>query len=125
MTDSKETDIEHKTAKEQNEKQPIDLPLARTSEDPENLEVSAPEAYGYKFHSHGVVEMLQKLHDKFVDERTALEKEEMSSKHAHEMLVQDLTAQTDQATQALTTKKVDLEGTQKKLVATLAYFDKL
>ena len=48
--------------------------------------------------SRGVIEMLKKLHDKFVDERTNLDKEEMNSKHAYDMLVQDLTAQTDQAT---------------------------
>jgi len=80
-------------------KKTLDLFLAQESQQPEGLEVSAPEASGYEFQSHGVIEMLEKLHDKFVDERTALEKEEMNSKHAHEMLVQDLTAQIDQATQ--------------------------
>jgi hypothetical protein len=64
----------------------------------EGLEVSAPDAYGYEFQSHGVIDMLEKLHDKFVGERTDLEKTEMNSKHAHSMLVQDLTAQIDQAT---------------------------
>ena len=39
------------------------------------------------------------LWDKFVDERVALEKEEMNGKHAYDMLMQDLTAQIDQATQ--------------------------
>merc|ERR1712079_494604 len=34
-----------------------------------------------------------------IDERTVLEKEEMNSKHAYDMLIQDLTAQTDQAKQ--------------------------
>jgi len=43
--------------------------------------------------------MLEKLLDKFIDERTVLEKEEMNSKHAYDMLMQDLTAQTDQAKQ--------------------------
>merc|ERR1711953_71922 len=43
--------------------------------------------------------MLEKLLDKFIDERTVLEKEEMNSKHAFDMLIQDLTAQTDQAKQ--------------------------
>jgi len=65
----------------------------------EGLEVSAPEAYGYEFQSHGVIEMLEKLLDKFVEERTALEKAEMNGKHAYDMLVQDLTAQIQQATQ--------------------------
>jgi cell division septum initiation protein DivIVA len=41
---------------------------------------------------------LEKLLDKFIDERTTLEKEEMNSKHAFSMLMQDLNAQIDQAT---------------------------
>jgi len=63
------------------------------------LAVAAPEASGYEFQSHGIIEMLEKLLDKFVDERTALEKQEMNSRHAFEMLVQDLTAQSEQAKQ--------------------------
>jgi len=54
---------------------------------------SAPEANAYEFQSSGVVEMLSKLLDKFIDERTTLEKEEMNSKHAFDMLMQDLNAQ--------------------------------
>ena len=49
--------------------------------------------------SSGVIEMLEKLLDKFIDERTTLEKEEMNSKHAYDMLMQDLTAQIAQGTQ--------------------------
>merc|ERR1719379_3199794 len=52
-------------------------------EDPEasaeGLAVSAPEANAYEFQSHGVIEMLEKLLDKFIDERTTLEKEEMNT----------------------------------------------
>jgi hypothetical protein len=62
------------------------------------LDVAAPDAAGYEFQSHGVIEMLEKLHDKFIDERTGLEKQETNSKHAHDMLQQDLKAQIDQAT---------------------------
>jgi len=47
-------------------------------QDPEGLEVSAPEAYGYEFQSHGVVEMLEKLLDEFIAERAKLKKEEQS-----------------------------------------------
>jgi len=68
-------------------------------EDPEGLAVSAPEANAYDFQSSGVIEMLEKLLDKFIDERTVLEKEEMNSKHAYDMLMQDLNAQIAQATQ--------------------------
>merc|ERR1719313_3012708 len=67
-------------------------------QDPEGLAVSAPEANAYEFQSHGVVEMLENLLDKFIDERTTLEKEEMNARHAFEMLMQDLKAQIDQAT---------------------------
>jgi len=78
-------------------KKAIDAFLA---EDPdEGLAVSAPEAYGYEFQSHGIIEMLEKLLDKFIAERTTLEKEEMNTKHAFDMLMQDLTAQIAQADQ--------------------------
>merc|ERR1719183_207875 len=77
-------------------KKAIDLFLMQ---DPEGLAVSAPEANAYEFQSSGVVEMLEKLLDKFIDERTTLEKEEMNSKHAYDMLMQDLKAQIAQATQ--------------------------
>jgi prefoldin subunit 5 len=63
----------------------------------EGLAVSAPEANAYEFQSGGVVEMLEKLLDKFIEERTTLEKEEMNSKHAYDMLMQDLNAQVSQA----------------------------
>ena len=38
--------------------------------------MSAPEADGYEFQSHGIIEVLEKLLDKFIDERTTTEKEE-------------------------------------------------
>jgi hypothetical protein len=69
-----------------------------TEEDDEESVVAAPEANAYEFQSHGVVEMLEKLNDKFIDERSTLEKEEMNAKHAFDMLMQDLTAQIQQAT---------------------------
>jgi len=77
-------------------KKAIDIFL---QQDPEGLAVSAPEANAYEFQSSGVIEMLEKLLDKFIDERTTLEKEEMNSKHAYDMLMQDLNAQIAQATQ--------------------------
>jgi len=70
----------------------------QASQDPDAaLEVTAPEAYAYESRLGPVIEMLEKLLDKFIDERTALEKEEMNSKHAYEMLMQDLEAQVTQA----------------------------
>merc|ERR1719231_1176258 len=65
-----------------NAKKAIDAFLQQTEEPAdEGLAVSAPEANAYEFQSHGVIEMLEKLLDKFIDERTVLEKEEMNSKH--------------------------------------------
>merc|ERR1740138_1464974 len=61
--------------------------------------VSAPEANAYEFQSSGIVDMLEKLKDKFEDERTDLEKEESNAHHAYEMLIQDLTAQIETATE--------------------------
>merc|ERR1712217_604020 len=78
-------------------KKTIDAFLAQDPD--EGLAVSAPEAYGYEFQSHGIIEMLEKLLDKFIAERTTLEKEEMGTKHAFDMLMQDLTAQIAQAQQ--------------------------
>jgi prefoldin subunit 5 len=94
----------------------------------ENLAVSAPEANAYDFQSSGIIEMLEKLLDKFIDEKTVLEKEEMNSKHAYDMLMQDLNAQIAQATQDRDEKaetkakklqaKADAEGDLKDTTAT-------
>merc|ERR1719316_548721 len=70
-----------------------------TEEDALDSDEAAPEANAYEFQSHGVIEMLEKLLDKFIDERTTLEKEEMNARHAFEMLIQDLNAQITQSTQ--------------------------
>jgi len=63
-----------------------------------------PGAHGYEFQSGGVIQMLEKLMDKFADQRSELEKAEVNSKHAYDMLIQDLTAEVANATQARTEK---------------------
>jgi len=55
------------------------------------LDVTAPEANAYEFQSGGVINMLENLKDKFTDERVTLEKEESKSKHAFNILIQELT----------------------------------
>jgi len=82
-----------------------------------------------KFQSHDVIELLEKLSFKFVDERTRLEKEETNSKHSYEMLMQDLNAQIGQAAtdrgQKAETKakklqaKADASGDLKDTMSTL------
>jgi hypothetical protein len=49
----------------ENAKVTIDAFLQQSGEDVEGLAVTAPEANGYEFQSSGVVEMLEKLLDKF------------------------------------------------------------
>merc|ERR1719465_377268 len=61
------------------------------------LSVSAPQANAYEFQSGGVVEMLEKLKDKFQDEKHELEKEELNEKHAYEMAAEDLHSSIDAA----------------------------
>ncbi|CAK0886579.1 unnamed protein product, partial [Prorocentrum cordatum] len=99
------------------------------------LAITAPEAAGYEFQSHGIIEMLAKLLDKFISERTTLEKEELNKKHAHHLTMQDLSAQSDQAKQDVSDKtqlkaknlemaadaKADLTETQDTLEADKKY----
>merc|ERR1719482_1168131 len=75
----------------------IEAFLAKGEQDP-------PEAYGYEFQSHSVIDMLEKLKEKFIDERSDLEKAELSQRHAYDMLTQDLKASIANAEQSITTK---------------------
>ena len=50
-----------------------------SSKDPaESLALSAPEVNAYENQSGGVIEMLDKLRDKFIEERTQFQTEERS-----------------------------------------------
>merc|ERR1719238_1738211 len=84
------------------QKRIIDAFLQQDPEDAdvEGLAVSAPQANAYEFQSGGVIDMLEKLLDKFGAERDTLEKEETNSRHAFEMLLQDLKASIEQGTAA-------------------------
>jgi len=95
-------------------KRAIELFLQQDQPEDEGLAVSAPEANAYEFQSGHIIEILEKLGDKFVAERTALEKEEMNSRSAYELLMQDLKAQIEQATTDRTEKT---ETKAKKLQA--------
>jgi len=54
-----------------------------------------PEAPVYEFASGDIIAMLEKLKDKFKDEKTVLESEEVAKVAAHDMLVQNLSGQTN------------------------------
>jgi len=78
-------------------------------QDPDyGLGVSAPESAAYENRSGGVIEMLEKLLTQFTSERTTLEKEEMISKNAFEMLMTDLAAQIEEAENDVVSKKATM-----------------
>jgi len=87
----------------QESKRIIEAFLSRDSQEQE-LELAAPEANAYEFQSHSVVDMLEKLEEKFIDERSALEKSELSQRHAYDMLQSDLKASMDNAQASITSK---------------------
>jgi hypothetical protein len=64
------------------------------SDDMENL---APEANAFESSTGPIIDMLSKLEDKFIEERTTLEQTEMENKQAFDMMMADLNAQIKQA----------------------------
>jgi hypothetical protein len=95
-------------------KRAIQAFLASDSE--EEVLSAAPEANGYEFQSNSIIDMLEKLKDKFVDERSALEKAELSQRHAYDMLQQDL-ADSITNTQASISTKSQVKSNDQQLVA--------
>merc|ERR1719473_1856383 len=59
--------------------------------DADKSDNQAPEANAYESQSGGIVDMLKKLQDEFRGKLGQLQKEEMNSEHAFNMVVQDLT----------------------------------
>merc|ERR1719465_323974 len=83
-------------------KRAIDAFLA---EDPAaGLDVTAPEANAYEFQSQSVIDMLEKLLDEFEEKFDTLQKEEVASAQAFEMLILDLKAQIGYAEDDITEK---------------------
>merc|ERR1719265_2362377 len=70
------------------DKKAIDTMLAQYTEEALDLESAAPEAAAYEYQSHGIIDMLEKLLNKFVDELAQMEKDEKESLHGFTMLMQ-------------------------------------
>jgi len=68
------------------------------------LDVEAPEASGYESHSDGIIKMLEELRGRFRSEKSDLEKEEMSNRHAYQSIMQRLTDQVELADQEVSQK---------------------
>jgi len=76
------------------------------------LDVTAPQANAYEFQSGGIVEMLEKLEQKFKKELHGYEKDEAAAKHEHEMLIQELDSQLN-AAEKEASDKTKLRGQRK------------
>eukprot|EP00933_Yihiella_yeosuensis_P029944 TRINITY_DN23598_c0_g1_i1.p1 TRINITY_DN23598_c0_g1~~TRINITY_DN23598_c0_g1_i1.p1 ORF type:complete len:670 (-),score=238.19 TRINITY_DN23598_c0_g1_i1:255-2264(-) len=77
-----------------------------------------PEADGYEFASGSIVDMLEELQTKFVQERVDLEKAEAAKKNAYAMLTQSLDAQVAQGNQDINQKtQFQAKKLQKKAAA--------
>merc|ERR1719247_1430413 len=70
------------------------------------MDYQAPEANAYEFQSGGIVEMLKKLKDEFRSKLADSQKEEMNSKHAYDMVVQDLVDSIENSNDTIEEKKV-------------------
>jgi len=84
------------------------------SQDPLGVAYQAPKAHAYEFQSGGVIDMLEKLLDKFEEERTQLEKEEANANHAFQMLDQDLKNQIATANEQRNSKSEERANKQQK-----------
>merc|ERR1719247_1012839 len=67
---------------------------------------AAPEANAYEFQSGSIITMLKKLKDEFRTKLADCQKEEMNSKHAYDMVVQDLVDSIENSNQSIEEKKV-------------------
>jgi len=66
--------------------------------DQDFLTKGAPQPDAYDSQSGGILDMVDKLGDKFTEERTALENQEANSRHQYDMRTQELTDQIESAT---------------------------
>jgi len=75
-------------------------------------ESGAPEAAAYEFQSGGLVDMMEKLKIKFEDQRTALEKAEISAKGNYDTLAQALNDNIKDMSNSIT-EKTEKKATRK------------
>jgi len=74
----------------------------------------APEANAYEFQGGGIIDMLKKLKDQFRSKLADCQKEEMNSKHAYDMVVQDLVDSIENSEQSIEEKKITKARKQEK-----------
>jgi hypothetical protein len=80
-------------------------------------EYQAPEANAYEFQSGGIIEMLKKLQGQFRTKLADCQKEEMNSKHAYDMVVQDLVDSIENSNDSIEEKKLTKARKEEKAAA--------
>jgi hypothetical protein len=76
------------------------------SMDEPGMDYQAPEAHAYDFQSGGIIAMLKKLRDEFREKLADSQKDEMNSKHAYDMVVQDLVDSIENSNEIIEEKKL-------------------
>merc|ERR1719238_942250 len=79
-----------------------------------SMDQDAPEANAYEFQSGGIIGMLKKLKDEFRTKLADCQKEEMNSKHAYDMVVQDLVDSIENSQQSIEEKTLTKARKQEK-----------
>lgn len=74
-----------------------------------------PEANAYEFQSGSIIDMLKKLQDDFRKQRSECEKEEMNSKHASDMVIQDLTSTIERSNSDISSKSQDSQKKKERV----------
>merc|ERR1719375_84835 len=74
-----------------------------------------PEANAYEFQSGGIIDMLERLKDDFRKQLKDCTKEEMNSKHAYDMIAQDLTDSIARANSDIEAKTAEKESKNEKI----------
>jgi len=77
-------------------------------------EFEPPEAKAYEAQSGGIIEMLKKLLDEFRSKLGECQKEEMNSKHAYDMVQQDLVDSIENANKDIEEKTAEKESKKEK-----------
>jgi hypothetical protein len=70
------------------------------------MDYEAPEAHAYDFQSGGIIAMLKRLRDEFREKLADCQKEEMNSKHAYDMVYQDLVDSIENSEEIIEEKKM-------------------
>merc|ERR1719446_2007218 len=74
-----------------------------------------PEANAYEFQSGGIIDMLEKLKTDFRKQLKDATKAEMNSKHAYDMVIQDLTDSISRANSDIEAKSAEKESKIEKI----------